>query len=75
VNTVIANEIETMSIEEKILLVEDLWDSIALSNQSVPLTDEQKSILDKRLDHFEANPDSGDTWENVRTRITETCKL
>lgn len=74
-NSVIANEIDSMSIEEKILLVEDIWDSIALSNQSVPLSEEQKAVLDKRLEHYQAHPDSANSWDNVKARITETWKL
>jgi len=35
-NAVIKQEISNMTIEEKILLVEDLWDTIAASNEDLP---------------------------------------
>ena len=50
----IAN-LHTLPIVEKIQLVEDLWDSIAADQASLPLTAEQRSELDKRLDSYESD--------------------
>ena len=50
----IAN-LNALPIVEKIQLVEDLWDSIAADQASLPLTAEQRGELDKRLDSYESD--------------------
>lgn len=39
-----------LSLDERIKLVEDLWDSIAAEQEVLHLTDEQWAELDRRLD-------------------------
>ena len=47
--------LNTLPIVEKIQLVEDLWDSIAADQASLPLTAKQREELDKRLDSYESD--------------------
>lgn len=60
-----------LSLPERLQLVEDLWDSIAeeADGSTLPLSEEEKALLDKRLADLEANPQIGSTWEEVRARI------
>jgi putative addiction module component (TIGR02574 family) len=58
-----------LSVAQRIELVEDLWDSIAEMPEKVELTDEQKKILDERLEAFHRNPSEGSPWEVVKERI------
>ncbi len=68
----IAN-LHTLPIVEKIQLVEDLWDSIAADQASLPLTAEQKSELDKRLDSYESDGIEGrvasEVISDIRNRL------
>ena len=48
-----------LPIEERIKLVEELWDSIAADQKALPLTDEQKAELDRRLDAYEVDGKQG----------------
>ena len=57
---------------EKILLAEELWDSVAADEQLFPLTEDQKKELDVRLTRYSIDPEAGDSWENVRNRISST---
>ncbi len=50
----IAN-LRTLPISEKIRLVEDIWDSIPADQSALPMTDEQRAELDKRLDAYESD--------------------
>jgi len=52
-------KLKQLSVEERIRLVEDLWDSIAADQQALPLTVEQKVELDKRLDAYEIDKNQG----------------
>jgi putative addiction module component (TIGR02574 family) len=49
--------------------VSGLWDSI--SALSVPIPDELKAELNRRLAEFEANPEAGFSWEEARRRILQ----
>ena len=60
------NEIGKLSIPERILLVEDIWDSIAKENEAFELTQSQKEELEKRSQSFKANPFQGRSWQEIR---------
>jgi putative addiction module component (TIGR02574 family) len=49
-------EISKLSTPEKILLVEDLWDSIASHESAVPVPQSHMEELDKRLKKYESVP-------------------
>ena len=59
----------SLSVPERIQLVEDIWDTIAEVPEEITLTDEQKAELDRRLDAYHLNPDEGSPWGVVRERI------
>lgn len=58
-----------LSVEERLRLVEDLWDSIAADQQGLPLTAEQKAELDRRLDAYEADGNTGRPAQDVIAEI------
>jgi len=63
-------ELLELPMDEKIHLVETLWDSIAMeSKQADFLTDDQKRDLALRNDEFEKNPDEGISWEEAKKQI------
>jgi putative addiction module component (TIGR02574 family) len=68
-NTLTKADVLSLSVPERIQLVEDIWDSIAELPEEVGLTAEQKAELDRRLDAYHRNPDEGSPWGMVRERI------
>lgn len=66
---VAAADLFSLSIPEKIQLVEDIWDSIAVHPEMVELSPQIKSELDKRLDEHEQHPDDVSSWDEVRSRL------
>jgi putative addiction module component (TIGR02574 family) len=52
-------KLQELPVEERIKLVEDLWDSIAADQQAMPLTAEQKDELDRRLDAYKTDKNRG----------------
>jgi putative addiction module component (TIGR02574 family) len=64
-------EIDTLTVAEKIQLVEDLWDSVAVSNAEIPFPAWQKQELDRRKQNFLSNPASGMTWQEVKRSVLE----
>lgn len=67
--TIKTAEILELSVAERIQLVEDIWDSIATVPEAVLLSEDQKQELDRRLEAYHLNPDSGAPWIEVRERI------
>ena len=61
--------IDRLTVEERLALVEELWDSISDSGTNLPLTDAQRSELDRRLAEHESNPDDVVSWEDVKASI------
>jgi putative addiction module component (TIGR02574 family) len=68
-STLVKADVLSLSIPERIQLVEDIWDTIAECPDEIRLSDEQKAELDRRLDAYHRNPDEGAPWEVVRERI------
>ena len=60
-------DIQRLSAEERLALLAELWDS--LRPEEVPLTQAQRTELDRRLDDLEADSDLGIPWEEVLQRI------
>jgi putative addiction module component (TIGR02574 family) len=56
-------EIDELTPEERLALIERLWDS--LSDNDVPLTDAQREELDHRLDALDREGPVGIPWEQV----------
>ena len=63
------SEILQLSVAERIQLVEDIWDSIAVVPDSVLLTDEQEAELERRLEAYKANPNEGISWNDLKTKL------
>ena len=58
-----------LSIPERIQLVEDIWDTIATEAEAIELTEDEKRIIDERLEAYHRNPDLGSPWEDVYKRM------
>lgn len=64
-------EIQSLTLDEKIRLVEDLWDSIADEVDQLPVPDWQSRELHRRKARFDADPGSGKSWADVEQRLRE----
>lgn len=54
---------------ERLHLMEQLWDSLALEGSAPELTDAQRGELDARLEDLARNPDAGRPWHEVRADL------
>lgn len=62
-------DIAALTPEERLSLLEQLWDSLAATPEAIPLTDAQRSELDQRLDDLELEGPVGIPWDEVLSRI------
>ncbi len=61
--------IDRLSLADRMLLVAEIWDSIAAEAEVLGLPQSHKDGLDRRLAAHDANPHSGTSWEDVKTRL------
>jgi putative addiction module component (TIGR02574 family) len=62
-------EILQLPVQERIHLVELIWESIAAFPQAIDVSPELKSDLDARLDEFMRDPDAGYGWDLVKEKL------
>ncbi|MFI5382431.1 MAG: addiction module protein [Tepidisphaerales bacterium] len=62
-----------LTVDERIRLVEDLWDSIAADQGALPITADQRSELEHRLNAYEVDKNRGrpaaDAVRDIRRRL------
>ena len=62
-------DIQELSQSERILLAEQLWDSITDDQDTLEVTDAQMKILQQRLAAYKASPNEGSSWEQVKKEM------
>ncbi len=62
-------DIAALTPDERLTLLEQLWDSLASRPEAVPLTHAQRAELDRRLDELEHDGPVGIPWDEVLSRI------
>lgn len=63
------SDIKSLPLQDRIQLVEDIWDSIARDADQLSLTAAQELELNRRLEQYRVNPDASSPWPVVRQRI------
>jgi len=62
-------DIDSLDTEQRLRLIEQLWDSLSVKPEAVPMTEEQKAELDRRLDEIDAGNTEGIPWDEVMSRV------
>jgi putative addiction module component (TIGR02574 family) len=65
----ILSSFQRLSSDEKLRLVQELWDQIASEVAGMPLTDSQRRLLDERIDQHEKNPEDVEPWDKVKKDV------
>jgi putative addiction module component (TIGR02574 family) len=66
-----AIDIEKLSSEERLRLIEDPWESLRTRSDAVPLTRAQQDELDRRLDELDRGETETVPWEEVKRRLRD----
>ena len=59
-----------LPVPERLKLIEDIWNSIADAPEALELSDDDKRLIDSRLEARRRDPNAGSPWEEVYARIT-----
>ncbi|OGT88465.1 MAG: addiction module protein [Gammaproteobacteria bacterium RIFOXYD12_FULL_61_37] len=68
-NNISISDILELPVQERIHLVELIWDSVAAVPEAVEISPALKAKLEVRLEEFEANPDAGYSWDQVKSHL------
>ena len=60
-----------LPVQERICLVELIWDSVAAVPEAVEIAHALKAELEERLALFEANPEAGYSWDQVKSCLED----
>lgn len=59
--------IDRMSVEDRITLAQDIWDSVAIEAGLLPPSPSEKAEIDRRLAEDEAAPDDTISWNTIKS--------
>ena len=58
-----------LSPSDRLRLIEALWDT--LSEEDIPVTPEERALLDERLADLEKHPGAQSPWPEVKARLEQ----
>ena len=59
----------SLSPDEKLRLIEELWDDLSANPTNVPVQPEQIDEVERRAEKLKQDPASALTWEDIQRRI------
>lgn len=65
----VLSEIKSWPLEDRIQLIEEVWEDLDQAEERIPFSEEQLIELQRRMDANRANPDAGSSWEDVKARL------
>lgn len=70
-STISIADILELPVQERIHLVELIWDSVAAVPETLQVSPEIITELETRLAEFEANPEAGHSWSQVKSQLKD----
>jgi len=61
-----------LSVDERIQLAEDIWDSITEFPDALHMTSAQEQELDSRLRAYAQNPNEGIAWPELKNKLLKS---
>jgi putative addiction module component (TIGR02574 family) len=62
-------DIDRLDVEQRLRLIERIWESLSKDPGAIPMTPAQRAELDRRLDEVEQGDTGGIPWEEVLESI------
>lgn len=63
------SEFRKLSIEDRIRLAQEIWNSVIADGAAISIPDWQKRELDEALEEYLRDPDAGRPWEEVEREL------
>ncbi|WP_337176840.1 addiction module protein [Paludisphaera sp.] len=65
----VLSEVRNWTVEDRIRLIEELWDGLPETDEPGELSDDLRAFLDRRIVDADANPDASSPLEDVWSRV------
>ena len=65
----VRTKVRSLSVADRLRLLEEIWDSLAETPEAIPVTDAQRKELARRRHAHAANPAATKSWAEVRARL------
>jgi putative addiction module component (TIGR02574 family) len=65
-------EILRLDVEERLRIVQIIWDSIATAPAAVPITLAERAEIDRRIAEDDADPEDVVSWQQAKELIQRT---
>lgn len=71
----VSDELLKLDVRARLKLIDEIRDSIPrdlndpANPESLPIDDDLRALLDRREAAYQANPDTGSSWVDVRSRL------
>lgn len=65
----IRKEIQSLTVADRLQLLEEIWDSLVETPEAVPVTTAQRKELARRRRAHARNPSAAKSWAKVRVRL------
>ncbi len=62
----VLDAVHSWPAEDRLRLIEEVWDGLSDEDRDPELTDDVKALLDRRLAALDADPANVLTWEQIR---------
>ena len=62
-------DVDSLTVEERLDLLEQIWESLAARPELLPFTDAQRAELDRRLDDMDREGPVGLSWDEMLARV------
>jgi putative addiction module component (TIGR02574 family) len=67
----LVQEARALPLEQRVELIDALWQTVAAESYEPPLTQQQAEELDRRLAAHRRNPDELIPWESIKKELNE----
>lgn len=65
----VLTEVQSWPPEDRLRLIEEVWDGLSDEGYEPELTEELKDLLDRRLAALDADPGNVVTWEEIKAYV------
>ncbi len=59
----------SLSVDDRLELIEEIWDSLVDTPEAIPVTDAQRRELARRRQAHSRNPTAAKSWGKVRAKL------
>lgn len=65
----VLSEVQAWPPEDRLRLIEEVWDGLSEAGDEPELTEDLKELLDRRLAALDADPGNVLTWEEIKAHV------